>query len=316
MEPWQSELSRCVCCPRACGVDRIAGELGFCRTGADFPIGSICVHRGEEPVFGGERGICNVFFTHCNLQCRFCQNHQISRNPSRALEERLSLEEVTRRIAAICEGGVRHLGFVSPSHCVPQMKAIILALRERGLRPVTVMNTNAYDRVRTLRGLEGLIDVYLPDLKFMDGDLAARMGGAADYPKVAARALREMFRQKGSYLYLDDDDLAQSGLIVRHLVLPGQTADSGRCLRFLAEELSPALHLSLMAQYDPTPAVMGDPELGRRLDPAQYAEVVAELERLGFHNGWVQECGSAESYRPDFTDAHPFEGGAGAASRR
>jgi putative pyruvate formate lyase activating enzyme len=307
MESWRDELRECRVCPRGCGVDRTAGQLGYCRTGAGFQIGALCLHRGEEPALGGDGGICNLFFAHCNLQCVTCQNHQISRNRGTVIEERFELPVLIDRIAEILAVGVRHLGFVSPSHCVPQMKAIIAGVRARGLRPVTVMNTNAYDRPETLRALAELIDVYLPDLKYLDGALAARWSDAADYPVVAAAALREMHRQKGSYLFCDAIGAAEAGLIVRHLVLPGQVADSKRCLQFIAEELSPSVHVSLLAQYEPPPAVAAGPPLGRRVTAEEYAEVVAELHRLGFHHGWIQELSSPENYVPDFHRPHPFE---------
>jgi putative pyruvate formate lyase activating enzyme len=307
MESWRDELKHCSICPRGCGVDRTAGQLGYCRTGADFRIGSLCLHRGEEPALGGTKGICNLFFAHCNLQCTYCQNHQISRNRGTQIAERLELPVLIDRIAEILAGGVRHLGFVSPSHCIPQMKAIIAGVRARGLRPVTVMNTNAYDRPETLRSLAELIDVYLPDLKYQDGALAAGWSGAEDYPVVATAALREMHRQKGSYLFCDASGDAEAGLIVRHLVLPGQVADSKRCLQFIAEELSPSVHVSLLAQYAPPPDVAADPLLGRSVTAEEYAEVVAELHRLGFRHGWVQELTSPGNYVPDFRRAHPFE---------
>ncbi len=306
MQPWQEDLRRCVACPRACGADRTRDGRGYCRTGDGFEIGAICAHRGEEPVLGGARGTANVFFAHCNLQCAFCQNHQISRNSSADPAVTLSLGAVLDRIAAILATGVRHVGFVSPSHCVPQMRAIITGLHARGLRPVTVMNTGAYDTVATLRDLADLVDVYLPDLKYLDDDLAARCSDARDYPDVARSALHEMHRQKGSYLFCDDDGHATAGLIVRHLVLPGHVEYSKRCLEFIARELSPAVHVSLLAQYRPTPAVSHDPDLGRRLHADEYAEVVAHLHALGLRRGWMQEPGSADHYNPDFRASHPF----------
>ena len=313
---WLEELRDCAGCPRNCHARRLDGELGYCRSSAGFSLGAICVHRGEEPVLGGDprsptsgagRGICNVFFTRCNLQCGYCQNYQISRNRGEILEHVLQPDEVVARIGRILDGGTRHVGFVSPSHCIPQMKTIARALAARSPRPIFVMNTNSYDKVETLRSLEGLMDIYLPDLKYMDSALAARYSGAVDYPAVAAAALREMFRQKGSYLLLNANGCAESGLIVRHLVLPGHVENSKRCLRFIAEELSPAVHLSLLAQYQPIPEVAGDPDLGRRLRPEEYEEVLAEMRRLGFYRGWTQELDSAENYVPDFRKRHPFE---------
>jgi putative pyruvate formate lyase activating enzyme len=298
-------LRSCTICPRGCGADRTGGSMGFCRSGAGYEIASICAHRGEEPVLSGARGMCNVFFSHCNLQCVYCQNFQISRNasPVRSLE----LDEVVARVVAILESGATHVGFVSPSHMIEQMKSIIGAIRAAGCSPVFVMNTNAYDRADVLRSLEGLIDVYLPDFKYMDTDLARELSDAADYPEVALAALREMYRQKGSSLRMGENGTVASGLIVRHLVIPGHVDNSRACLRALAEELSPSVHVSLMSQYYPPPVVAECPDLDRTINQGEYEAVMEELERLGFHRGWFQEFGSAITYQPDFSRPHPFE---------
>jgi putative pyruvate formate lyase activating enzyme len=171
-----------------------------------------------------------------------------------------------------------------------------------------VMNTNCYDRARTIAELEGEIELYLPDLKYLDPVLAREYSGAEDYPEVAATALREMFRQKGARLVLDEGGTIDSGLIVRHLVLPGAVKNSLACLRFLAEELSPEIHLSLMSQYHPTPAVRDHPHLGRTLREEEYGEVLAEMERLGFSRGWIQELDSHRGYLPDFNRPEVFKG--------
>lgn len=297
----------CTLCPRRCGVRRAGGELGYCRTGTGFSIGSICLHRGEEPPISGPCGIANVFFTRCNMQCVYCQNHQISRNRGPIIEHEMSLEQVVRCLQAALARGARAVGFVSPSHCILQMKAIIHALQERRPRPIFVMNTNAYDTVETLASLEGLIDVYLPDLKYMDAELAAHLSDAPNYPQVATRAITEMFRQKGTRLALDDAGCATSGLIIRHLVLPGHVENSLACLRWLADHLSTDLHVSLMAQYRPTPAVAGHPDLGRTLRPEEYQRVLDEFHHLGFYRGWTQDLASPDSYSPDFAQSHPFE---------
>jgi putative pyruvate formate lyase activating enzyme len=295
----------CEACPRACGVDRAAGATGYCRSGSGLEIASICLHRGEEPVISGEQGICNVFFSHCNLQCVYCQNGQISRNDSPARS--MSLEDAVRIAARLLDEGASSIGFVSPSHMVPQMRSIVEAVRATGRRPVVVFDTNAYDRPETIASIEDLVDVYLPDFKYMDHSLALELSGAWNYPDVARAALREMHRQKGSNLALRDDGTAASGLIVRHLILPGQTENSKAVLRTIAEELSPAVHVSLMSQYYPSATVAGHPWLGRPITRGEYDEVLDELERLGFTRGWVQELESERTYRPDFTKPHPFE---------
>lgn len=307
MNPIES-LRDCALCPRECHVDRLAGERGYCQTGADFSIGSICLHRGEEPPVSGAAGICNVFFTHCNLQCLYCQNHQISRNAVSSPEFSLSLEKILDEIGACLDQGAHAVGFVSPSHVLPQMETIMLAMGARGRRPRWVYNTNAYDKAESLRRFEGRLDVFLPDFKYMDPGLAASLSGAPNYPEVARAALREMFRQKGTGLILDDQGRVQSGLIIRHLILPGQVENSLACLRFIAEELSPRVTVSLMSQYTPMPAVAGHPELSRALLPGEYEAVMEEMDRLGLENGWAQELESAYHYHPDFECNHPFEG--------
>ena len=303
---YPSSLHACRLCPRQCGVDRTLGSTGYCRSGSELNIASITLHRGEEPAIGGGRGICNVFFGHCNLRCRFCQNHQISRNERSVRGAEWTLAEVVEKIVAILDTGVGRLGFVSPSHMIPQMVAIIDAVRRRGFQPVIVYNSNGYDRAETLRALEGWVDVYLPDYKYRDPELARTLSGAADYPGVAAAALTEIYRQMGSVLHLDENGMAERGLIVRHLVLPGAVGNSLDVLRFLAATLSPRLNLSLMAQYQPTEAVVDLPPLNRRLRPEEYQRVVAEMEQLGFEHGWIQDCASADLFNPDFDRETPF----------
>jgi putative pyruvate formate lyase activating enzyme len=264
----------------------------------------VCLHRGEEPVLGGEGGVCNVFFSHCNLQCVYCQNYQISRNSSAQPDS--DLDDIVSRVAAILGAGAGAVGFVSPSHSIPAMKEIMRALRAAGRKPVFIMNTNAYDRHEVIESLEGEVDVYLPDFKYADGDLAAEYSGAGDYPEIGVRALREMYRQKGSNLEIGEHGLARSGLIIRHLVLPGHVENSIACLRLIAEELSASVHVSLMSQYHPVPAVAGHPLLGRTVTEREYDTVLEEFYRLGFYRGWVQEFGSAGNYLPDFGKEEPF----------
>ena len=300
-------LRSCVCCPRECRTDRLAEELGYCRTGPGFQIGSICLHQGEEPVISGKHGICNVFFTHCNLQCCYCQNHQISRNENPEIEYILTLDEVVRQIEALLDQDVQTVGFVSPSHVIPQVQSIIRALQEKGRAPVTVYNTHAYDRVESLKSISSLIRVWLPDLKYMDSALARRLSDAPDYPRIATAAIREMIRQKGLDLKLNSRGEIREGVIVRHLVLPGQTENSKQVLRFLAKDISPDITISLMAQYYPTSHVAHMDDLNRGVTKTEYDEVLDEMDFLGLENGWVQELDSKDAYQPDFAQTHPFE---------
>jgi putative pyruvate formate lyase activating enzyme len=211
------------------------------------------------------------------------------------------------QIENILSKGIRSVGFVSPSHSVPQVKAIINGLKLRGLNPITVYNTNSYDKRETIQSLSGLIDVYLPDYKYVTDGIAAEYSGASDYPGVTLRALKEMFYQKGSTLRINEDGQAENGMLIRHLVLPGHVEESKKVLRSIAEELSPGVHLSLMSQYNPTYFVRNHPVLNRPLYKSEYEAVVEEMERLDFRNGWVQDLESNQNYKPDFSREHPFE---------
>ena len=301
------ELKDCAICPRECHVNRWESAKGICCSDSSFNIASICIHKGEEPVISGPNGICNVFFTNCNLRCIYCQNHQISDCSIDRTSFRMEIGDIVREVTSILDRGINMVGFVSPSHFVPQLKTIIRAVEESGYKPVWVYNTNAYDKVETLRSLEGLIDVYLPDFKYMDPLLARLLSKAEDYPLVAAAAIKEMYRQKGAALHLSDEDTAESGIIIRHLVLPGQTRNSMQVLKYIAEELSPKLHISLMSQYYPTARVMEHPFLHRELQGDEYPLVVREMEKLGLEFGWIQGLESIHHYRPDFYKDHPFE---------
>ncbi len=300
-------LSFCTLCPRNCKKDRFSGSEGYCGTDAGLNIASICIHRGEEPPISGPDGICNIFFAGCNLRCRFCQNYDISRPEAARLQKMIDLETVLDRIEAILMQGVRAVGFVSPSHVVPQVRAIINGLHGRGLRPITIYNTNGYDKQSVLREIAGLIDVYLPDFKYMDSRIASEYSDAPDYPDIVLKALKEMYYQKGSSLILDEDGSAIQGMLIRHLVLPGNVASSIDVLRTIAEELSTGVHISLMSQYHPIPGVRSIPYLNRQLLHSEYSKVVKEIGRLGFRNGWIQDPESYNNYIPDFRKDHPFE---------
>lgn len=303
----QMDLSKCRICPRNCGANRRLSPSGYCRSGDGYNIAAICIHRGEEPVIGGEKGICNVFFSGCNMRCTYCQNHEISRGAF-VNAAGMPIHEVLEKIEVILETGVRALGFVSPSHMVPQMISIIKELRARNYNPVTVYNTGGYDKAETVRQLEGYIDVYLPDFKYATEETAESLSDAPSYPSVALAALKAMYYQKGSVLHTDDSGQALNGILIRHLVLPGHAGESIKVLRMIAEEVSTGVSISLMSQYHPAGPVAGHKELGRVLYRKEYEIVVREFERLGFRNGYIQEMDSFRTYRPDFSREHPFEG--------
>ncbi len=267
-------------------------------------ISSICKHEGEEPPISGEKGICNVFFSHCNLQCIYCQNHQISQNSLSS--PILSLEEATSTICAFLETGIRSLGFVSPSHQIPQMLRIISAVRERGYNPVIVYNTNSYDKVETLRDMAPWVDIYLADMKYADEKMGRQLSGVKGYPHIAMKALQEMVRQKGTTLQLDEQGIAVSGVIIRHLVLPGYVENSIGVLNEMATQVNTKITVSLMAQYYPAFKARKRPPLNRRLYTFEYQKVVDHLDQLGFENGWIQALESSDNYQPDFEKGDPF----------
>lgn len=300
-------LRSCTLCPRNCAADRFSSKLGYCKSGTGFEISSICIHKGEEPVISGQKGICNIFFPHCNLQCTFCQNHEISRNKGEIIARSYSFDKLIGKICDVLDETENIVGFVSPSHYVPQMMAIIRGLRSKGRNPVFVYNTNGYDKVETLQMLEGYIDIYLPDFKYMDAALAKEYSQATDYPEIAMTAIKEMYRQKGSTLIVNDNGIAESGIIIRHLVLPGGEDQSIDVLKFIADEISVKLHISLMAQYFPTQFVKDHPHLHRNLSIVEYTKVTQAFHKLGFYKGWVQELESHSTFRPNFSDDQPFE---------
>lgn len=289
----------CCYCPRRCGVDRREGE-GFCGAAECVEVAAICRHLGEEPPLRGEKGICNVFFAHCNMRCLFCQNQEISRGKVAGEKVRYrGIDEVVEGIAKLLPECENVVGFVSATQYAYAIPQIVERLHERGLFPTTVYNTNGYENVETLREIEPYVDVYLPDMKYMDEDLGRRYSGTKDYPKVAGRAIEEMVRQKGSRLMCDGRGLAFRGVVIRHLVLPGQVENSKRVIDWVAEKLPWNTQLSLMAQYYPVGDGLPD-ELGRTLSREEYAEVVEYMEEKGLSNGWVQELEANETYRPDF----------------
>lgn len=294
-------------CPRKCGADRTSGKLGFCGIDGRPHIAEICVHKGEEPVLGGTQGVVNVFFSSCNLRCVSCQNYAISQlTPSK--KEITSFAEAVNRIAGFLCQGINTVGFVSPSHQVFQMKTIIDMLHKRGYHPTVIYNTNAYDDPITLREMQSYIDIYLPDYKYSDESLGVKYSCAPDYPDQALIAIQEMYYQKGSRLELNDEGIAESGVIIRHLVLPNNVQNSIKALESIAYDISPRLHLSLMAQYFPEYKAKEIPELNRTLSAEEYQQVCGRAEELGLVRGWVQQLSSNENYRPDFQkEGNPFE---------
>ncbi len=302
------DIHNCKMCPRHCGVDRTTSNLGFCNIDYKPHIAEICVHRGEEPVLSGETGVCNVFFSGCNLRCVYCQNYEISQL-SVQKKEITSIQKAVDKIANILCSGVEAVGFVSPSHQIFQMKSIIDLLHKRGFYPTIIYNSNGYDDDETLRELEGYVNIYLPDFKYSLEDLGQKYSSASSYREIALKAIKEMYYQKGSVLEIDEKtNRALNGLIIRHLVLPNNVKNSLGVLEDIAYEISPNVHISLMSQYYPEFKAKEMQDLNRILTVEEYQQVCQKAEDLYLFKGWVQNMESNTNYRPDFNkDGNPFE---------
>ncbi len=300
-------IMNCNLCPHECNAMRDTNSYGFCRSLWLPGIASICVHKGEEPVISGDKGIVNVFFTHCNLQCIYCQNRQISNNKVNDESYLTSIDNAVNEIIKLLEPGIPLLGFVSPSHHIDAMERIIAGLHDKGFFPRIVYNSNGYDKISTLRRIENLVDIYLPDYKYADSNLGLELSRVKDYPEIALKALKEMYRQKGSALITDDSGYAISGMIIRHLVLPGYLENTLQILDNIAWEISTGIHLSLMSQYNPQFYQGSNPNLIRKISQEEYDTAISFKESMGIYKGWTQELISNDFYNPDFSLEHPFE---------
>jgi len=282
----------CNLCPRMCNVRRGDTGEGFCGMPADPVLARAALHFDEEPIISGTKGSGTVFFSGCSLKCVFCQNYGISHEK---FGRRITVEQLKGVYRDLIAQGANNINFVNPTHYA---HAIIRSLDEKLPVPV-VYNTGGYERVETLRALDGMVDIYLPDLKYIDPKFSERYSAAPDYFEHAAPALQEMLRQVGP-VEIDSDGIIRRGMIVRHLILPGCAEESMRILDFIQREL-PGAWVSLMAQYMPYGEAHGVDELGRRLYPEEYDMVVDHLMELGMEDGFVQELSSSdEKYIPDF----------------
>lgn len=272
----------CTLCPRACRVDRLANERGKCRTGTRATLCSAHPHMGEEPPLVGYRGSGTIFFTHCNLACVYCQNYDISHL---GIGQEVDCETLAEAMLKLQRMGCHNINFVSPSHVVPQIVEAVAVAVERGLRVPLVYNSGGYDSVATLRLLDGVFDIYMPDMKYSDPALGEAYSGVKDYPAVNRAAVKEMHRQVGD-LIADSSGVAVRGLLVRHLVLPNGLAGTEDILRFLATEISRDTYVNIMDQYHPCFKANQMPELSRRITATEYREALHTAQRLGLHRGF------------------------------
>lgn len=311
VEALEALLERCTVCPRDCLNNRLQNEIAACYSGRLPIVSSYTPHFGEEPPLVGKYGAGNIFFGNCNLRCVYCQNYQISQTHKEQIKNEVTHERLAEMMLELQARGCHNINFVSPTHFAPQMARAILLAAEKGLQLPIVYNTNAYDSVEVLRLLEGIVDVYLPDLKYAEDEAGFRYSKVRRYESVSRAAIAEMYRQTGERLIYAEDGLLRRGLLIRLLVLPNDIGSLRESLGWIRDELSPRVAVSLMAQYYPT-NVAGTSQryvlLSRRISEREWMRAVSALEELGMDEGWMQEYdGAAFYYRPDFDDREtPF----------
>ncbi len=299
-------LASCDICPRECQVNRLDGELGFCRSGRLPVVASFCAHHGEEPALSGRRGSGTIFFGNCNLRCVYCQNYQISQHWESQQDNEVDCRILAEHMLYLQdELDCHNINLVSPSHFVPQIVRAVLEAVPRGLKLPLVYNTNSYDSLATLGELDGMISIYLPDLKYASDVWAEKLSGAERYVSVARAAIKEMYRQVGN-LVLDGAGVARRGMIVRHLILPDDLAGSRESLTWLAREVSAEVTVSIMSQYHPMHRAADFAPLARPISLPEHEAVLRLVEELGLENGWIQGMGAQKIYLPDFNRKRPF----------
>lgn len=315
-DAWLTQsMSDCILCPRRCHVNRLAGQVGFCGQTSTLTAARAALHFWEEPCISGTKGSGTVFFSGCNIRCVFCQNHNIAIGKT---GQAVSLERLSDIFLELQEKGANNINLVTPTHFTPQIACALERAKQQGLVLPIVYNTGSYEEVDTLRRLERLIDIYLPDLKYFSPELSHRYSNAGDYFEKATAAIAEMYRQVGSPILSDgsvpntmktcmnnnliqESPLMKRGMIVRHLILPGQTKDSKKILRYLHETYGNDIYVSIMNQYTPLPHVQDIPDLNRKVTDEEYRRILTFAERIGIERGFLQEGDTAaESFIPAF----------------
>lgn len=305
LENYIEYLNNCTCCPRCCGVNRVMGETGYCGIDSKVQISYAGLHHGEEPPISGSSGSGTIFFVGCNLRCVFCQNYQISQEFNQHTIQYLTLAQLADTMMHLQSMGAHNINFVSPSHMVYQMADAISLARDRGLTIPIVYNSNGYDSIQVLRNINGLVDIYMPDIKYMDNEMAQKYSDARNYANMVPDVLKEMYEQVGN-LTIDNNGVASKGLLVRHLVLPNHMENSKLCLDVL-KNISLEMYISLMSQYSPQYKAYDYPLISRKLGRKEYKEVMDYALDLGLSHVFIQELYSQDSYLPRFDREKPFE---------
>lgn len=298
MNSTRTLLSNCILCPRKCGVERTAGQIGYCGMPAELVVARAALHMWEEPCISGTSGSGTVFFGGCNLKCVFCQNHNIAIGKT---GKEITIQRLAEIFLELQQKGAANINLVTPTHYIPQIRDSLILAKKQGLTLPIVYNTGSYETTEALQLLDGLVDIYLPDLKYYSVELSNKYSHAADYFEKATLALTEMYRQTGAPVFDETTGMMKRGMIVRHLVLPGQTKDSKKVLRHLHETYGTNIYISIMNQYTPLPHVADIPELNRRVTTEEYDKIVNFALAIGIENAFIQEGETAEaSFIPPF----------------
>ena len=290
-------MEACCLCPRECGVNRLEGKKGFCGVDAKVMVARAALHMWEEPCISGKEGSGAVFFSGCSLGCGFCQNRQISRGQS---GKQITIEHLVDIFLNLQEQKANNINLVTAGQFLPQVAEALKRAKARGLHIPVVYNSSGYEKTEMLNMLDGLVDIYLPDFKYMDPELAGKYSHAKDYPQVAKLALEEMVRQVGLPEF-DSRGMMKRGVIVRHLLLPGHVKNSKNVLKYLYETYGDKIYISMMNQYTPMPTMKDDPQLSRKVTDREYERLIDYAISLGLNNGFIQEGETAkESFIPEF----------------
>ena len=285
-------LQSCVICPRLCSVNRLENRVGFCKTTKLAKVYSFMAHYGEEPPISGSKGSGTIFFSHCNMSCVYCQNYEFSQL-GKGTE--YTIDQLAKLMLDLQSLGCHNINLVTPTHVLPQiLKALEIAVAQ-GLKIPLVYNTSGYELAQTLRLLDGIVDVYLADMRYADSVISQKLSLAPDYPRYNQEAIKEMHRQVGLAEF-DKEGIIRKGLIIRHLVLPNQASGTDKIMQFIAKDISAGTYISLMSQYLPYYKASGHPEISRRLKNNEYEEAKKILEQYNLLNGWIQESYGSERF--------------------
>lgn len=284
-------LEKCMVCPRECKVNRLKGTLGDCKASDKLEISLVSLHKFEEPCISGTNGSGTIFFTHCNLHCIYCQNYEISQNLVKGKE--ITIEELAEIMISQQERGAHNINLVTPTMYAYHIKEAIKIAKEKGLSIPIIYNSNGYENIKTLKELDGYIDVYLPDLKYYSDEIAIKYSKAPNYFEIASKSIKEMINQVGSPEF-DEKGIIKKGVMIRHLVLPNHIQNTKHILKWIKENIGEEIYVNVMAQYFPTYKAKEDSLINRKLTKKEYKEIEEWFYLLNFKNGYMQELGEHE----------------------